>query len=203
MGVFKQSASMVGKAAKYAAVDMPASIFGIRTLRSGNAHIRDLVRSLTNPVCPSCDKGTLACSAEPTVMADGASLYHWLCPQCGDGIYGSRDPSLMRAVTQGLRNERVAKLLPTMEAEQLRLISKNHLKSARFMLVLTGLCVLSFLWLIAANGSLMYAFNWMALSIFTFTMALKRAFRSWQVSTQQLFVKGAFVFWLKNEKWFW
>lgn len=187
---------------------MPASILGVGLLRAGNRHIADLWKSLTHPVCPSCDKGILIMQAgeEGQVLdqrTDGSilTLHPWVCHKCGFGLLAPDDPAKARDSAARLRNERVKELLSGMELAEREQIARGHRLHSRTFFLTSALIMCGFLYMIASGATLLLSVNWLAIAFVLWVFGMKRSYRAWQVMTGQLFVSGALWFWFKNEKW--
>jgi len=195
------------KAAKYAFVSMPLSILGINQLKSGNQHLLALWRSLSNPVCPSCDKGVMVIDEEQGQVVDQSSnsqvhlLHTWVCNNCGWGCLEVNDP---RKVNQGCilyRNERAKASMTELQFAEREEISRGHRLQSRAFFIAASIGAVGFIYMIATGASFMLAINWIAIAFAFWVFALKKSYRAWQVTTGNLFVEGAFWFWLKHEKW--
>ena len=204
MGIWKAGK----KAAKFTFVSMPLSILGVNQLRMGNKHLSDLWKSLSNPVCPECDKGLLVMEEdEPGVLdqqQDGTThdLHPWVCNKCGFAFLAESDVAKVREGASRYRNERVKVLLTSMEYAERQQIARGHCLHSRVLFVASLLAAVGFTYMLASGASLILALNWLSIAFALWVFGMKKSYRSWQVTTGNLFEEGAFWFWFKNEKWF-
>lgn len=103
----------VGKAAKFAFVTVPASIFGWQM----NKRIFQLTRSAwtrtVNPPCPFCDNGVMFIhqDVDPVYEQDQndeapRQLYPWVCTHCGYALLESSDIKRVRETVNQQREVR-------------------------------------------------------------------------------------------------
>ena len=55
--------------------------------------------------------------------------------------------------------------------------------------------------MLATGAGLLIALNWLSIGFALWVFGMKKSYRSWQVSSGQLFVEGAFWFWFQHQKW--
>jgi len=204
VGIWKASK----KAAKFAFVSMPMSIFGINQLKMGNRQILDLWKSLSNPVCPECDKGVLVMQGDEGQVIDqqqdGTTTRHlhpWVCNNCGFTFLEEGDVAKIRESAARYRNERVKAELADMEYAEREKIARGHRLHSRAFFVASTLAAIGFIYMLAAGASLLLALNWLTIAFALWVFGMKKSYRSWQAKTGNLFVDGAFWFWFKHEKW--
>lgn len=195
------------KAARFSFISMPLSILGINQLKMGNQHIAALWRSLSNPVCPDCDKGVMVIDdAEGQVIDQQANgqtkhLHPWVCKNCGWGFLEVNDPRKVREGCIRYRNERVKASLTDLEFAEREQFSRGHKLHSRAFFIAASIGIAGFIYMIASGASFMLALNWLSISFALWIFGMKKSYRSWQVRTGNLFVEGSFWFWIKHEKW--
>lgn len=193
------------KAAKFTFVSMPLSILGVNTLKMGNRQIADLWKSLSSPVCPDCDKGVLVMHDDGNIIDqhDGASrhLYPWKCNNCGFAFLEEPDASKVRDAASRYRNERVQATISTMERDKREQIARSHRLHSRTFFSASIFAAAGFIYMLASGAAIVLALNWFSIAVALWVFGMKKSYRSWQVQTGNLFVDGAFWFWLKHERW--
>lgn len=196
------------KAVKFTFVSMPLSILGINQLKMGNQQISALWRSISNPVCPDCDKGVMVMEDEEGQVIDqqpnGKSrhLHTWTCKNCGWGFLEVSDIRKVREGCIRYRNERVKISLSDLEFSEREQFSRAHKFHSRAFFIAAFIGIAGFIYMIASGASFMIALNWLSISFAFWVFGMKKSYRSWQVRTGSLFVDGSFWFWFKHEKWF-
>jgi len=191
------------RAAKFVAVTMPMSMFGINQLRMGQAQINDLYRSLTNPICPECNRGTLKLQRASEEQGGSHRDEHpWVCTRCGQVYLAPADKKQVKQLVAEERNKRAAAEMASMDEAERRALWRSHAIRSRWYFG-SGLCLFGgFLYMLASGASLLLSANWLALGFVLFVYGLKASYRAWQVATGTLFQRGAFPLWLWNCKWF-
>jgi len=195
------------KAAKFTFVSMPMSILGINQLKMGNRQIADLWKSLSNPVCPECDKGVLVMQGGDGKVIDQQQdgtnnhLHPWVCNSCGFAFLEESDISKVRENAVRYRTERVKIELTDMEHAEREQIAHGHRLHSRAFFSTSTLAVIGFVYMIASGASLILALNWLSIAFALWVFGMKKSYRSWQIKTGHLFVDGAFWFWFKHGKW--
>lgn len=203
MGIWKAGK----KAAKFTFVSMPLSILGINQLKMGNRQIADLWKSLSNPVCPECDKGVLVMQGDEGQVIDQQQdgttrhLHPWVCNSCGFAFLEENDVAKVRESAARYRNERVKADLTDMEYAEREKIARGHRLHSRAFFVASTLAAIGFIYMLASGAALLLALNWLSIAFALWVFGMKKSYRSWQVKTGHLFVDGAFWFWFKHEKW--
>ena len=199
MGVFDGGK----KAGRFVFMGMPKAILGVNALKLGNQVMGSLWKSLSAPHCPECATGVLCIDPEvDALMENQERKAFWYCVKCNYSLYGAEHRKVMSDFTQQLRLARLRAQTSGTTAPQREGIAAGHQRLARGFLTASCLGYLFALFTIATGGSTMSCINIAVLSTSIFVMALTRSFRAWQARTGTLFVEGAFINWLKNEKWF-
>jgi len=191
------------RVARFVGVSMPASMFGINQLRMGNEHVADLYRSLTNPVCPECNQGTLALQRTPgddTGMAD--QEFPWICTRCKQVYIASADVREVRKLVAVERNTQAARRMTVLQLEERASIRRNHVMRSRWLFGCCFCLAAGFLYMLASGATILLSLNWLALALSMFVYAMKASYRAWQVTTATIFVRGSFRHWLSHERWF-
>lgn len=185
-------------------IGMPLAIFGKNSFLLGNQFIGNLWATLRNPHCPECDKGVLSVDHSGDVHheSDESTHYLWRCHQCSYGVFAPNDKKVVRELVGELRKASLLSRLSTIEAKQLDDIARGHRNTSRAYYVAAFLAYLGSFYMIASGASIMTALNWAVLGTTIGSFGLIRAYRYWQVSTGNLFVEGAFLRWLRDERWF-
>lgn len=196
-----------GKTARFAFVKVPMAILGVNQLKGGNQLIADLWRSLSNPVCPACDKGVMSIKTEVDPLYDQSSdgtmqrLYPWSCKKCGWEFLETNDPRKVNAHCVQLRNERVKASLSTLEMAQREPIARSHKLHSRAYFTAFTITMLGAIYMTATGVSFITVANWLSMAFLFFVFGIKKSYRAWQVSTGNIFIEGSFWFWFRNEKW--
>ena len=203
MGIWKTGK----KAAKFTLVSMPLSIFGVNQLKMGNQQISDLWKSLSYPVCPQCDEGILLLQDEETQTIDQKGngqqqcLFPWHCNKCGFAFLDEKNVSKVRDSAARYRNERVKSELTHMEYEERESFARAHKFHSRAFFIASTLAMIGFTYMLATGAQLLLSLNWLCIGFALWVFGMKKSYRSWQVKTGHLFVKGSFWSWFKHEKW--
>ena len=203
MGLF----STGKKAAKFAFITMPMAALGVNQLRMGNQHIKALWQSSFNPACPECERGVLL-QAEGDHQAfeqnpNGKTrvLHRWGCNNCDFALLEEDDIAKVRSNAARYRNERVKAQLTTIERNELDRIARSHQLHSRAFFIASLFAVVGFVYMLATGAGLLIALNWLSIGFALWVFGMKKSYRSWQVSSGQLFVEGAFWFWFQHQKW--
>ncbi len=187
------------KTVKYVAWDMPSAIFGVPVLRAGSRTIRDLYRSLTWPVCPQCQKGTL----EREMPSDpGATETHWGCHQCKSVFWAPVDPRAANLVFAAARHEKAVEIMSHLADTSLSRLIRGHRWRSRWYYGMAVVFLGSFLFNIALGAGFMALLNWLILAAVMAIFGLKASFRCWQVTHGVVFEPGAFRRWFWRGHWF-
>lgn len=191
------------KAGRFFFIGMPKNIFGVESLKMGNRLIGSLWQSLSLPLCPNCDKGTMRIPDDSVSSDDGhQTLYPWSCHSCGFKVFAGADTRQARQMMGDMRAQAMSARLSSLEKEQIAEIAKSHRNNSRAYYAAALFALLGFLYMVASGASLMTCINWLVIGMAVFVIGLVRAYRAWQVRTGTLFVEGAFIRWLQNERWF-
>ncbi|ANN80898.1 hypothetical protein [Bordetella flabilis] len=192
------------KAAKFVFVDMPLGVLGLSQLRLGNRLIRDLWASLRNVTCPQCKHGVLIRhSHERDSAADVSDVrYPWACTHCDFLLLEVADKQAVRDTVRSMRNQEAVEALGDLEFSARQKRVRQYAIHSRIFFVLSVAAFGGFLYRLATGASLVYAANLASLGLACGAVALKASYRAWQVETGTLFVEGAFLRFLRNERWF-
>jgi len=198
------------KAVRFTFISMPLSILGANQLKMGNQYISNIWKTLLNPVCPECDKGVLSIKEKGTQVLDGHKgvntedwhSYSWVCGKCGfTFIEKSGDIDRVRKATARYRNERIKTSLTEMERSEIERITRGHYLHSRVFFFASMFAIIGFIYMLASGATFILALNWLSIAFVLWILGMKKSYRSWQVKTRHLFVKGAFWLWFKHEKW--
>ncbi|MFA6230980.1 MAG: hypothetical protein WC617_12540 [Rhodanobacter sp.] len=187
------------RTAKYVVWGMPSAILGVPMLRLGSRQIRDLYRSLTWPVCPHCQNGTLIRGEadDPTAVETS-----WYCRKCKSTFTAPVDPREANLVFSAARRtaavDAMAHLADTSRADLMR----RHRWRSRWYFGMAALFLVSFLVNIALGAGFMALLNWLILTSVMFIFGLKASYRCWQVTYGVVFEPGAFRRWFWRGRWF-
>ncbi|MBK4987452.1 MULTISPECIES: hypothetical protein [Pseudomonas] len=203
MGLF----STGKRAAKFAFITMPMAALGVNQLRMGNQHIKALWRSNFSPACPECERGVLLQQdgdyqdIEQHPSGRVRVLHSWQCNNCQFALLEEADSRKVREHAARYRNERVRGQLTTLEREELDRIAGSHRLHSRAFFIASLAATLGFVYMLATGAGVMIALNWLSIGFALWVFGMKKSYRSWQVSSGQLFVEGAFWFWFQHQKW--
>lgn len=185
---------------------MPKAILGVSALRIGNSFVADAYRSLVNPRCPQCANGVMRAAIQDAVneTAQGESNYLilWKCHSCAYGIFGPPELKKARDQAIGLRAAAFKERLSAMEQRQFLDIARSHRNHSRSYYAAAIGAWLGAGYMIASGASWMTVLNWAVIGFAVGTVGLTRAYRAWQAATGTFFVEGAFLQWLRTERWF-
>ena len=195
------------KAAKFTFISMPMAILGVNQLKLGNQQIRALWRSNFSPTCPDCERGVLLKGdseqqeVEQSTSGEIRVLHRWACTNCGFAFLDEADIRKVRTSTARYRNERVKLQLTQMERDQMDTLARSHRLHSRCFFVASVFALLGSLYMIASGAGIMVALNWLSIGFMLWVFGMKKSYRSWQVTSGQLFVDGAFWFWFQTQRW--
>lgn len=203
MGLFSSGK----KAAKFAFVTMPMAALGVNQLRMGNQHIKALWRSNFSPACPECERGVLLkAEGDHQEFEQGPKgkmrvLHSWGCNNCDFALLEEDDVKKVKEHAARYRNERVKAQLTTIERDEIDRIARNHRLHSRAFFIASTVAIAGFVYMLASGAGILVALNWLSIGFALWVFGMKKSYRSWQVSTGQLFVEGAFWFWFQHQKW--
>ncbi|TFW34141.1 hypothetical protein [Pseudomonas putida] len=203
MGLFSSGK----KAAKFAFITMPMAALGVNQLRMGNQHIKALWRSNFSPACPECERGVLLkTEGDHQEFEQGPKgkmrvLHSWGCNNCGFALLEEDDVKKVKEHAARYRNERVKAQLTTIERDEIDRIARSHRLHSRAFFIASAAAIAGFIYMLATGAGILIALNWLSIGFALWVFGMKKSYRSWQVSTGQLFVEGAFWFWFQHQKW--
>lgn len=205
MGIGKK----IVRAAKFTIVDVPLNFIGFNYNRKIFLWLRSSLTRSTNPACPECTRGVLMCvdesvDATTLVSSDLAlteKLYKWSCSDCSFLLLDSRNRAKVRDTVSRLRFQSAQAAFSEMERAEIDRLAQGHRRGSRIFFCMAMLVFANFVRLVVLNAPIMIALNWGGFSAMFWVLGMIRSYRTWQVSTGHLFVKGAFWHWFKHEKW--
>ncbi len=199
-----------GKAFKFAFVKIPQGIVGWQLNKQMFGHLRNNWVRATSPACPQCDRGVMVCddAEEPTVIEQpgvprqkAEHLYPWHCNECDFSILAKQDAGALRKTVAHLRSEQAQVAFSDMEMAERNAIARRHRIGARIFFAVALLTFLNFAQMMAFGVSWLVTINWLAFSLMFAVFGMKKSYRAWQVISGHLFEEGAFLHWVKHEKW--
>lgn len=196
----------VGKAAKFALVTVPLSVFGWQLNKGLFSWLRSSWTRSISPACPECDQGALISHLDVEPVFERSNdrprrLYPWVCNHCGYALLEESSLSRVHEVTRRLRMERAYAAFTDMEQQERNAISRQHKIASRLFFATSGLMFLSTVYMLATGASSMPILNWASFSLMFWVFAMKRSYRAWQVTSGHIFERGAARYWFKHEKW--
>lgn len=198
------------KALKFTFVTMPMHTFGVSQLLIGNRQISDLWHSINGVVCPACKSGTLLCKKDAPNSADQPLegqqkkevLYPWMCTNCDFALLGIANTRVIKNTVRELLRKDAVEQLGEMEIKVREQRARYFIIRSRvFFLFGFGSWAYCF-YQFSNGGSLLFSAYFLSFGMASVILGLKASYRAWQVETGTIFVEGAFVNWLKHERWF-
>lgn len=198
------------KVLKFTFMTMPMHAFGISQLLIGNRHIGDLWHSINGVVCPSCKSGTLLCKNDAQNAVDSTSenqqkkevLYPWVCTNCDFALLGIANTRAIKNTVRELLRKNAVEQLGEMEVKARDQRARYFIVRSRILFIFGfgswAYCLYQF----AKGGDLLTSAYFLSFGLASVIVGLKSSYRAWQVQTGTIFVEGAFVNWLKHERWF-
>lgn len=187
------------KTVKYVAWGMPSAILGVPMLRAGSRQIRDLYRSLTWPICPQCQKGTLE-RRDPNDPA--AVETSWHCRQCKSVFMAPVDPRDANLFFTASRRETAIEAVAHLADTSRAALMRGHRWRSRWYFGTAAVFLGSFLVNIALGAGFMALLNWLILTSVMFIFGLKASYRCWQITNGVIFEPGSFRRWFWRGRWF-
>ncbi|OAD16422.1 hypothetical protein [Achromobacter insolitus] len=191
------------RAAKFVFIDMPLGVLGVSQLRLGNRVIRDLWSSLRSVVCPQCKRGILECMKDEVVSSERDSVvrHPWVCTGCGFALLEVADTRVVQETVRSMRNQEAIETLGELEFAERRRRARHFAVQARVFFLLGFAAFGWFLYQVAIGAGWIYSANLASLGLACTVVGLKASYRSWQVETGTVFVEGAFLHFLRHERW--
>jgi ribosomal protein L37AE/L43A len=187
------------RTAKYVVWGMPTTILGVPVLRASSQQIRDLYRSLTWPVCPECQHGTLV-RIEPD---DPKAIdTHWHCRKCKSVFIAPADAKEANAFFSSIRHEAAVTQMFAMGNTTRADLMRGHRFRSRWYYGMTAAFLMGFFFNIAVGSGVFSLLNWLILAFVMFIFGLKASYRYWQITTGVVFEAGAFRRWFWRGRWF-
>lgn len=191
------------KALKYSLIDMPKSVFGWNQFQKNNKLIGAMFQSITSITCPQCRKGGIRHDHELEMEIRGnETLYPYSCTHCDFAILAPKGKRNLKETIDRIRitidKERIAKIDNTTAGT----IARSHQKYSRIFHALSIACIMTMLYCVATNKSNLIAANWFFIGFMFWFQGIAKSYRYWQVTTNTFFIKGSFLRWFKDGKWY-
>ena len=128
-------------------------------------------------------------------------LHRWGCNNCDFALLEEDDVKQVKAHAARYRNERVKAQLTSIERDEIDRIARSHQLHSRAFFIASVIAAAGFIYMLASGAGILIALNWLSIGFALWIFGMKKSYRSWQVSSGQLFVEGAFWFWFQHQKW--
>lgn len=189
------------RAGRFVFVDLPLGVVGYSQLRLGNRVIGDLWRSLRSDTCPQCNHGVLLRRDDDQATSASDVKYPWACSSCDFVLLENADARAVRDTVRSIRQQQTLELLGQAEASSRRKRVRQYAVQSRVFFVLALAALGWFLYQVATGAGLLYSAHLASLAMAAGAVALKASYRAWQVETGTLFQEGAFLRFLRHERW--